>query len=107
MYEEKNHFQFFNRHMLSDIQEYCTHPENVKGLLEFYPARSGDVMRIVYDRIKDEGLALLFKEAESLFSTENKIKEFDESLADLLNDWPNKTNGDDKTVAFIGVREAK
>lgn len=57
--------------------------------------------------IKDEGLDLLFKEAENLFSTETKIKEFDESLVDLLNNWPNKTNGDDKTVAFIGVRKAK
>ena len=57
--------------------------------------------------IKDEGLDLLFKEAKNLFGIETKIKEFDESLIDLLNNWPNKTNGDDKTVAFIGVRKAK
>ena len=57
--------------------------------------------------IRDEGLNLLLKEAENLFGAESKAKEFDESLIDLLNNWPNVTNGDDKTVAFIAVRKTK
>ena len=32
-------------------------------------------------------------------------EEFDRSLVELLENWPNPTNGDDKTVAFILVEE--
>ena len=57
--------------------------------------------------VKDDGLETLFKEAEILFQANNISEEFDKSLVELLDNWPNKTNGDDKTVAFIAVRKAK
>ncbi len=49
----------------------------------------------------DETIQDLLLEAKDSLKQEDKANEFDESLASLLKNWPNKTNGDDKTVAFV------
>lgn len=54
--------------------------------------------------LEENGLNLLLEEANRLFGNKQEIEELDRSLEDLLNSWPNKTNGDDKTIAFIAVR---
>lgn len=61
IYEENNQFQFFNRYMLSDIREWCTHKENVKGLIEITPRQSSDMIRIVFDRVNDAELPSALK----------------------------------------------
>ena len=53
--------------------------------------------------IKEDGLSVFLDEVYKSFSNKNILKEFDNSLASLLNNWPNQTNGDDKTVAFLLV----
>ena len=55
--------------------------------------------------IKEDGLEVLMKAAVDSLSNEEACQEFDASLLELLQHWPNKTNGDDKTVAFILVEE--
>lgn len=55
--------------------------------------------------IKENGLEMLLKAAFDSLKSEDGQKEFDDSLAELLSNWPNKTNGDDKTVAFILLEE--
>lgn len=54
--------------------------------------------------IEDGGIGGLLQQAEGSLSDEKKSQEFDEELGRLLADWPNKTNGDDKTVAFVLAR---
>lgn len=56
--------------------------------------------------VKEDGLAILMDAAFDSLGDPEKAKEFDESLENLLKEWPNKTNGDDKTVAFIFVEES-
>lgn len=55
--------------------------------------------------IKEDGLEMLMNAARESLQNQKTSEEFDQSLAELLENWPNQTNGDDKTVAFILVEE--
>lgn len=55
--------------------------------------------------IGDDGLMMLIDAARESMSTKEGAIEFEHSLSELLENWPNKTNGDDKTVAFIYLEE--
>lgn len=55
--------------------------------------------------IKDDGLEILMNAAYESLQNPKTSEEFDDSLNELLKNWPNPTNGDDKTAAFILVEE--
>ena len=55
--------------------------------------------------IKEDGLEMLMNAAGESLQNQKTGEEFDRSLIELLENWPNPTNGDDKTVAFILVEE--
>ena len=55
--------------------------------------------------IKEDGLEMLMNAAGESLQNQKTGEEFDRSLVELLENWPNPTNGDDKTVAFILVEE--
>ncbi len=55
--------------------------------------------------IKEDGLETLMNFAYESLQKPETSEEFDRSLEGLLKNWPNLTNGDDKTVAFILVEE--
>ena len=57
--------------------------------------------------IDTKDLKTLLKASRESLSNRKKAKEFDEEIQNLLANWPNQTNGDDKTVAFILVRRKK
>lgn len=55
--------------------------------------------------IKEDGLEMLMNAAQESLQNQKTGEEFDRSLVELLENWPNPTNGDDKTIAFILVEE--
>lgn len=55
--------------------------------------------------IEENGLDLLLNSAYESLQDSRFSHEFNQSLTNLLENWPNATNGDDKTVAFILVEE--
>ena len=54
--------------------------------------------------LEAEALKELLKTAKESLRDNKKSHEFDEAIKSLLENWPNKTNGDDKTIAFVLVR---
>ena len=55
--------------------------------------------------IKD--LKELLKTAREALRSNRKAEEFDQAVQTLLANWPNTTNGDDKTVAFVQIRRTR
>ena len=57
--------------------------------------------------IETNDLKQLLAIAREALKNNKKAKEFDKEVCNLLTNWPNKTNGDDKTVAFISIRRTR
>lgn len=50
VFEDKETYRILRKADLSDIREYCTHPENVKGLIEIFLNGKAKPERFVFDR---------------------------------------------------------
>lgn len=56
VFEDKETYRILRKQDLSDIREFCTHPENVKGLIEIFLNGKAKPERFVFDRKNDPDL---------------------------------------------------